>query len=57
MPGESSSDSRYACIWIGVFARVGDVSGVGFDTFDIVRRMGELDAEGEFGSDSGNLGS
>ena len=42
---------------MGVFARVGDVNGVGFDTFDIVRRMGELDADGEFGSDSGNLGS
>ena len=57
MPGESSSDSRYACIWIGVFARVGDVNGVVLDTFDIVRRMGELDADGELGSDSGNLGS
>ena len=57
MPGESSSDSRYSCIWIGVFARVGDVNGVVLDTFDIVRRMGELEADGELGSDSGNLGS
>ena len=57
MLGESSSDSRYACRWMGVFASVGDVNGVVLDTFDIVRRIGELDDEGEFGSDSGNLGS
>ena len=57
MLGKSSSDSRYACRWMGVFARVGDVNGVVLDTFDIVRRMGELDDDGEFGSDSGNLGS
>ena len=57
MLGESSSDSRYACRWMGVFARVGDVNGVVLDTFDIVRMMGELDDDGEFGSDSGNLGS
>lgn len=36
---------------------MGDVNGVVLDTFDIVRRMGELDADGELGSDSGNLGS
>lgn len=42
---------------MGVFARVGDVKGVVLDTFDIVRWMGELDDDGEFGSDSGNLGS
>ena len=36
---------------------MGDVTKVVLETLDIVRRMGELDEDGEFGSDSGNLGN
>ena len=53
----SSSDSRNACMLIGTRARVGDVTVVEVETLEIVRSKGELDVDGEFGSDSGNLGS
>ena len=53
----SSSDSRNACMLIGTRARVGGVTAVEVDTLEIVRSKGELDVDGEFGSDSGNLGS
>jgi hypothetical protein len=53
----SSSDSRNACILRGTRARVGDVTAVDIDAVEIVRSTGELDVDGEFGSDSGNFGS
>ena len=53
----SSSDSRNACRLMGTRASVGDVTAVEADVFVVVRSSGELDVDGEFGSDSGRLGS